>query len=305
MASQGKGRITAMLSLAESELPIPCTLRDFDTDPLLLNVRNGTINLINGEFYAARREDMLMRQAPVEYRPETECPTWTSVLHRMFAKDSADWANTPDEELMAYVQRAAGYFLTGLSREKACFLFYGPPSTGKGTFVETLLALLGEDYAIVTASESLADSKGFAQHPADLAAMQNKRLVVATETASKLAISKIKQITGGGDTMAGRGMRENWRQIKPTWKLLLQTNQFPNTSDAGFYERLHLVPFDCVVPKREQEVGLKETLRSELSGILNWLLKGLLEYHAHGLVQPARMIEASDHMRKEVDDVSR
>ena len=51
VASQTKGKVSAMLSLAESELPIPCTLADFDTNPLLLNVRNGTIDLMTGELF--------------------------------------------------------------------------------------------------------------------------------------------------------------------------------------------------------------------------------------------------------------
>ena len=137
--------------------------------------------------------------------------------------------------------------------------------------------------------------------------MKGKRLVIGTETPARLDIHKIKQMTGGGDTMSGRGMRENFSQIKPTWKLLLQSNEFPQTSDPAFFERLNLVPFDCPIPKHEQRAGLKEYLRDEevQSGILNWALAGLLQYHEQGLNPPERMAEAAANMRAEVDDVTR
>ena len=92
----------------------------------------------------------MMCQAPVTFNADADQEPWLSVLYRMFAKEANNWAATPDKELMAYIARAVGYMLTGLARERACFLFYGTPSTGKGTIVETLLSMLGEDYAIVT-----------------------------------------------------------------------------------------------------------------------------------------------------------
>jgi putative DNA primase/helicase len=305
--SQSSGQLTAMLKLAQSELPIPCMLKDFDVDPMVLNVRNGTINLATGEFSPARREEMLMKQAPVEFNGKAECPLWTVVLQRMFATPGQDWTKETDQALIDYVARAVGYMLTGLARERACFLFYGLPSTGKGTFVETILSLLGEDYAIVTATESLTETRGFGQHPADLKAMEGRRLVIGTETGSRLNINKIKQMTGGGDTMTGRGMREDWKQLKPTWKLVLQTNELPRTYDEGYFNRLNLVPFDNPIPTKEVDPSLKEQLRTpeELSGILNWALKGLLDYHKQGLNPPPRMTEAAAQARSEVDDMHR
>lgn len=304
-ASQQAGKISAMLNMAKSELPIPATLPQFDTNPMLFNCLNGTIDLTTCEFYPARREDLLMKQAPVEFDAEATAPSFITVLHRMFALDPAQWSKTADQEMLAYVARLMGYALTGLAREKALFILYGPPDTGKGTFVETLLALMGDDYAIVTSTDSLMNGKGFAQHPADVAAMEGRRLVIGTETPRTLNVEKLKQLAGGGDTVAARGMRENFRRLKPTWKILLQTNKFPATSDEGFYARLNLLPFESVVPKGQQDSALKETLQTELPGILNFALQGLADYHQTGLRLPKRMEDSATRMRNEVDDLSR
>ena len=56
-----------------------------------------------------------------------------------------------DRDMIAYMQRVAGYCLTGLTREDAIFFLYGSGNNGKSTFVKTLCWVLGlEDYAQVT-----------------------------------------------------------------------------------------------------------------------------------------------------------
>ena len=51
-----------------------------------------------------------------------------------------------DAELQAFLQRACGYSLTGLTVEHALFFLYGTGANGKSTFVETLRGIMG-DYA--------------------------------------------------------------------------------------------------------------------------------------------------------------
>ena len=52
-----------------------------------------------------------------------------------------------DPDLVAFLQRVAGYALTGTVREHALFFFYGTGRNGKGVFLNTLTAVLA-DYAV-------------------------------------------------------------------------------------------------------------------------------------------------------------
>jgi putative DNA primase/helicase len=47
-----------------------------DRDPFLLNVFNGTLDLRTGKLRPHRREDLLTKLAPAEFKPNATCPLW-------------------------------------------------------------------------------------------------------------------------------------------------------------------------------------------------------------------------------------
>ena len=99
--------------------------------------------------------------------------------------------------LVGFLQRFAGYCLTGSTREH-CFSFaYGTGRNGKGVFINTIAGILN-DYATVAAMEAFTATV-HAQHSTDIAALRGARLVTAQETEEgrRWAESKIKAITGG------------------------------------------------------------------------------------------------------------
>ena len=49
-----------------------------------------------------------------------------------------------DLELINFLQRMAGYMLTGSTREHALFFFHGTGANGKTTFISVLEAVLGD-----------------------------------------------------------------------------------------------------------------------------------------------------------------
>ena len=95
---------------------------------------------------------------------------WLSFLQDVTAQN---------QELIDFLQRVAGYALTGSVREHALFFFYGTGRNGKGTFLETLVSMLG-DYAAVASMETFIDTHND-RHPTELAMLQGKRLVIAEE----------------------------------------------------------------------------------------------------------------------------
>src|SRR5882724_2849589 len=134
-ASEKASRITAMISLAQSEDGIPVLPSELDTDPWKLNVLNGTINLQTGELEPHERGDLITRLAPVEYKRGAQCQLWDDFL--------AD-ATGRDAELARYLQRAVGYALQGTATERAFFFMIGPPGTAKSTFIDAVSAALGD-----------------------------------------------------------------------------------------------------------------------------------------------------------------
>jgi putative DNA primase/helicase len=285
--------IAGMLALARSEPVVPVLPAELDTDPWLLNCTNGTVDLRTGELRKHDRGDKITKLCPVEFKPDAECPLWRAFLARIFAER---------DELVRYVQRIAGYCLTGDVREQVLVILHGVGANGKSTLVGTLLELLGVDYAMKAAPDLLL-AKGDA-HPTERADLHGKRFVVSIETddGRRMAEALVKDLTGG-DRIRARRMREDHWEFSPTHKLLLATNHKPEIrgTDHAMWRRLRLVPFDVVIPDEEQDRTLPAKLRDELPGILAWAVAGCLEWQRDGLGNPEPVQAATAAYRDEQD----
>jgi putative DNA primase/helicase len=102
-----------------------------------------------------------------------------------------------DVEMIAYLQRAVGYALTGATVEHAFFFLYGQGRNGKGVFLNTIEKILG-DYARPAPVETFPASQN-ERHPTDLAGLAGRRLIVANEVPQGRYWDegKIKALTGG------------------------------------------------------------------------------------------------------------
>ena len=87
--------------------------------------------------------------------------------------------------------------------------------------------LLGE-YSLRTPTETLMASR-FDYIPNDVAALCGARFVHASESAEnrKLNQSRLKDLTGGSDTVAARFLHAEFFQFKPECKIWLSTNHKP------------------------------------------------------------------------------
>ena len=115
------------------------------------------------------------------------------------------------------MQRLAGYSLTG-SRDHVLPFLYGVGANGKSTLLNTLLAMLGSDYAMKAAPDLLLAKHGEV-HPTERADLFGKRFVAAVETEDgrRLAESLTKELTGG-DRVGGHRMRENFWEFSHNTK---------------------------------------------------------------------------------------
>ena len=291
LISESNGRIKAMVSLAQSELPVRPD--EFDKNKFFLNCQNGTIDLSTGTLSPHRKEDYITKSAPVLYDETATCPQWEKFLARIMDNN---------KDLIKFIQRAVGYSLTGDVSEQCLFLFWGAGANGKSTFLRTIGTLLG-DYSQHTATETLLIKKQGAI-PNDLARMKGARFVSASEAEKehKLAENLIKQMTGD-DLISARFLHQEWFEFEPEYKIFLGTNNKPiiKGNDYAIWRRIKLVPFKIIIPEEERDRNLLQKLKQELSGILNWAIKGCLEWQLYGLGTPAEVTDATNEYRNEMD----
>ena len=293
--SESRQRLDACLALARSEHPIADAGTGWDADPHLLGVANGVVDLRTGKIRPGQPGDRLTMQAPLEYDPKAECPRWDRFLHQIFECDT---------ELIGFIQRAAGYSLTGSVREQVLFLCHGTGSNGKSVFLNILRHLAG-DYAQNIPFTVLE----LQQRPSltnDLAAMAGKRLVTSSETneSTRLNEARIKALTGG-DPITARFLYSESFTYEPVAKFWLALNHLPQVRDDshGFWRRVRVLPFKVIFKgeNADQELSLK--LRQELPGILNWAVQGALNWQAVGLAPHSAVMTATDAYRKDSDEL--
>jgi len=96
-------------------------------------------------------------------------------------------------------------------------------------------------------------------------------------------------------------------EFDPTHKLFLAANHKPNVGDGdAIWRRLYVVPFTVSIPEQKQDKDLLNKLRNEFPGILNWALRGCLEWQKRkGLHAPLAVVSATDTYRAEMDVIER
>lgn len=294
VASQSVTRINAMLKLAQSEPGIAILPNDLDSDSMLLNVKNGTINLTDGKLRAAKREDLISKMANVEFDAAAECPIWKKFI---------DEITVGNEELARYLQKVAGYALTGETGEQCLFVYRGDGANGKSTQIDVLRELLG-GYACRAAPDLLVSSGGMDRHPTELAMLAGARLVVCSEVDEnrKWANQRIKEMTGE-KTITARRMREDFWTFKNQLKIVITVNHLPDVGDTtrSFWRRMKVIPFDYVVPDHAIDPKLQDKLTKELPGILNWAIEGCLSWQREGLREPPVVLKAIKQYRDSSD----
>lgn len=297
LGSESAARIDSMIRLANSDDGIRVESSQLDTGHYLLNVANGTLDLKTGRLRSPSQSDLITKLAPVRFDPDATCPRWLAFLETIMAGD---------QDLIGFLQRAAGSALTGDVADHALFFLYGDGRNGKGTFVETILHILG-DYAI-TIDTSLITLNRNDAHPTGLTDLDGARFVASEEVdqGKKLAEALVKKLVGGNRIKA-RKMRQDYYEFDPTHKLFLVANHRPEIhgTDEAIWARIKLVPFTVFIPETDRILNFGTILfEEEGAGILAWLVKGCLAWQRDGLSEPAVVQAATEAYRSDSDPVA-
>ena len=290
LALERRTLLANMLFLARSLKPIADAGDEWDLDPWLLGTPSGVVDLKTGACRPGRPRDRITFQTKARFVAAAPCPRWDAFIHEIF---------DGHQELIDFIQRAVGYSLTGITTEQVLFLCYGTGANGKGTFANTLKYVLG-DYAwnMPFATMELHDRAAI---PNDIAALVNRRFVIASETndGTRLNEARVKALTGC-DPMTARFLHSEFFEFEPVAKFWLAVNHRPIVRDDsyGFWRRIRLIPFTKQFPV---DTTLAMQLQAEAPGILAWAVRGALDWQQHGLTAPAIVLEATKEYEEDSD----
>jgi len=287
-------RLQAMITCAASEPGMHVgEMTDLDSNPMYLGCRNGVVDLKTGELLTPTPEQLITKTVSADYDPEAICPRWERFLHEV---------TLGDIETVDYLQKMAGYFLTGMVNEEVLHFFHGYGRNGKSVFANVLTRLLG-DYVLTAPAEMLMRrDKGAATN--DVARLVGVRLLMANETRNGQAFDDLMLKTlVSTERMSARFLYQEFFDFWPTHKILIRGNHKPLIADEtdGAWRRIRLVPFDLRLAEADVDPQLETSLMDEAEGILAWAVRGCAQWQEGGLAPSPRINSASACYRTECD----
>jgi putative DNA primase/helicase len=304
LKSEQAERLRAMVRLATSNPQIDVRPEVFDQRPNLVNFANGTVDLATGELYPHDRTDYLTRAIPYPYLPDAQAPTWDRFLERVQPNDGA----------RAYVRRALGYSLWGLTTEQVFFWLYGcgvkPDGTlgdgcnGKSTLLETALRLFGGYGRKVDIAVFREAREGTEKPRPEVFRLRGQRLVVGSELPAGFILNEplIKDITGG-ETISARDLYGKPISFVPELSLWCYGNFKPviPRMNEGIRRRLKLILFPTYIAPEERDRDLLAKLLAEAPGILAQFVSEAVAWRREGLPEPAFITKATEDYFAEQD----
>lgn len=232
----------------------------------LLPVENGVLDIRTmelGQHSAKRRFNWCL---PYRFDASSDCP----VVKQWLLEAVGD---KPD---IVEMLRAAMFFaVAGGTSEVQFFIeLLGPGGTGKSTFVRLLQALVGEGNSHTSDLKQLEESR-FEQ-----ANFYGKKLIIINDSSEFGGeASNLKAATGGDPLRAEKKGKQKIESFISDAAVVIASNKPIKSSDrtSGLSRRRRPVTFGRQVTEADKakwrgQGGLEVVLRSELPGILSWVL---------------------------------
>ncbi len=233
----------AMIGLLRGQPGMETPATTLDKNHSLLYFENGTRDDLTGQFRSHDPRDFITRILSYSYDPDARCPTWLRVVAEIW----------PDPETAAFVQRFAGYCMTGSTKEQVLLFLYGHGANGKTLFAKVLQLLLGE-YSCQCTLSLLIETKQ-KEHTTEQADLLGKYLAVCAETPAGMYWNEVllKNATGG-DRMKARRLYEDNQEWDATHKFLILGNNKPRVrgQDCATWRRMILVHCDQTFPRASE-----------------------------------------------------
>lgn len=206
-------------------------------------------------------------QTSIVLNPAATCPRWLRFLEEV---------TDADERLINFLQCAAGYALTGHTKEQCMFYVYGPPGTGKTTFINAILGISGAYGATTTMHTILCREWRLAD---DLYRLRDARFVSIEDDGRRMRKLDLLKLTGCDPICGERRYREPF-VYTPQFKVFVS-----GTPSKALLRnrRIRPIPFEVYIPKVKMNPSLDEELAEEYPGIFAWAARGAARWFQKGL----------------------
>lgn len=221
---------------------LPTLKTELDSNPFLLCVRNGVLDLQTMELRPGKNSDMITIQIHFEYHEFDPDHPVASELLQLIQRTFTD-----DETRTIFLEHLAR-LLFGLNWHKKVYHWTGGGDGGKSvlqTMIETLFGnelCISRDSGLLT--EKMGTTGGATPHIVDIF---NKRAVFMYEPDNDVFYKNgsLKMLSGG-DRIRGRGLYENKYTSKTiTFTPIVVCNDIPRlkADDYASWERIAIFPF--------------------------------------------------------------
>ncbi len=256
---------------------------DGHTEPVIA-CANGLVRVADRELLPHTPEFFNTFALSFDYEPgNPKSERWFKFLEEVLPDDPKS-AET--------LQEWFGYIISGRTDLQKMLMVVGPPRSGKGTIVRTLIALIGaESHAAVT-DTALANDFG-------LAPLVDKTLAVFSDTRvtirGKKLVETLLSVTGEDTVPVNRKYRDAV-SVRLGVRFMIMSNELPVLPDnsGAIVSRMIALSTPNSWLGRE-DPGLADALRKELPAILSWALDGMDRLVKRGrLTQPVSGQEIID-----------
>ena len=288
--------LSDVMRLMQADRSIATPAASLDADPWILNTPAGIVDLKTGQLSASDPAKLCTRITRTGPDLEGAMPLWKRFLAE---------ATGGDCELEDFLQRYAGYCLTGLTVEQIVMFMWGGGGNGKGTFVNAVRNVMG-DYGAV-AAPGIFLASGFDKHTTDLADLMGARIVTTSEIEEGVRWNEQRlKMLSGSDPIKARFMRQDNITYQPQFKLIFFANHKPQIRnvDAALRRRIRMVPF--IVTPAQRNLQLEHELVAEYPAILGWLIEGCRLWQARSMqIAPPVVEHATAEYFEDEDAVGR
>lgn len=245
-----------------------------DTDNTTkINLQNGTFIFNNNPHLKDfSKEDFITYQLPFSYNANANAPIFEAYLNKVL----------PDVDCQNILAEYIGYIFTKGHKQEKCMLLYGGGANGKSVFFNIITAMLGKENITNCTLRELGN-------PNARALISNKLLNYSSEIDAGINKDTFKQLVSG-EPLQARELYKDVYIIDNYAKLMFNCNELPKDVEytEGFLRRWLIIPFNQTIPPHQQDKNLsKKIIDNELSGVFNWVLKGL-----NRLMQQGRFSES-------------
>lgn len=260
--------------LVEGAREMPCWLGE-DSPPVgrdLLAMENGLLDVeaaMHGRRNCLHDPTPLwfsVTHLPYGYDPKAWCPKWIKFLEQV----------CPDVMGRFLLQEFIGYCLVFDTSFHKALIMIGEGANGKSVVTMVFTQVLGPGNVSHVGLDRFGDR--FAMAPT-IGCLAN----IVSETPSMKGVAEdILKAFISGDQIRVEFKYQDPTDAYPTARLIVATNGLPQFCDRteGIWRRLLIIPFTVTIPEAEQDRELAAKIcREELSGLLNWAVKGLKRLH--------------------------